>query len=32
MKHKHLNRLLTLLLAGGAAALFPVREEGEDHE
>ena len=24
--------LLTLLLAGGAAALFPVREEGEDHE
>lgn len=24
--------LLTLLLAGGAAALFPVREEGEDRE
>lgn len=24
--------LLTLILAGGAAALFPVREEGEDHE
>ena len=24
--------LLTLILAGGAAALFPVREEGEDRE
>ena len=32
LKMKILLILLTLLLASGAAALFPVREEGEDHE